>query len=714
MPKIHILSQDTVNKIAAGEVIERPMAVAKELIENAIDAQANGVTVEIQDGGKSLIRITDNGCGMEEEDIELAFTPHATSKIQDVTDLLTVSSLGFRGEALASIASVSQLEMLTKTRESLMGMRYVCEGGGKRELEAVGCPEGTTFLVRNLFYNTPARLKFLKTPQTEAGYISGLVERMALSHPDIAFRFINQKQTKISTAGNGNLKDVIYHIYGRDIASNLIEIDQKEVFCHIRGFIGKPVVSRGNRAMMNYFINGRYIKSPIIQRAIEEAYSPYSMQHRYPFTVLHISIDSQYIDVNVHPQKMEIRFNNEKEIFQSVYHGVSEGLKYREFIPEVTFQSKEEREKDRRNSSSKFSSSQKAEPFEKQRRREDRQKSGGRDNLKILEELSKDVPSKIENVCGSEEKYSKTGNIDDGREKYSEIGNINDGREKYSGMGNFSEKEENFSEINNNIQSEKKDPGRSFAYAGRENSEKAGMTEEQETLLKETAPYGDLQGGRETPEVIPRDVKQSTLFEEGILSDKARTELKIIGQVFSTYWILQYEDKMYMVDQHAAHEKVLYERFMKELEKKEAATQLLHPPIVLSLSMHQQQAVEDHRDILEQLGYQLEAFGGREYTVSGVPAHLPEVGTQALLLEVIDTLTEEQGRKKTPEILLEKVASMSCKAAVKGNHKLPVAQVEELLSELMTLENPYHCPHGRPTMISMSKTEIEKKFKRIV
>lgn len=679
--KIHILSQDTVNKIAAGEVIERPMAVAKELIENAIDAQASAVTVEIQDGGKSLIRITDNGSGMEEGDIELAFTPHATSKIQDVTDLLTVSSLGFRGEALASIASVSQLEMLTKTRESLMGMRYVCEGGKKQELEGVGCPEGTTFLVRNLFYNTPARLKFLKTSQTEAGYISGLVERMALSRPDISFRFINQKQTKISTAGNGNLRDVIYHIYGRDIATNLIEIDQKEVFCQIRGFIGKPVVSRGNRGMMNYFINGRYIKSPVIQRAIEEAYAPYSMQHRYPFTVLHLSIDPKYIDVNVHPQKMEIRFNNEKEIFQSVYHGVSQGLKYREFIPEVTFQSKEEREKERKT----FSSGQKAEPFEKQRRKAEARHGGGQENLRILEELSRDVPSGNADLSSIE-----TDSPEVGQEHF-----LKETAHYSAASGERDELEQKVAE---------------------------SVTSEQEMMQHEVLGQGasvqrigrqEIQE-REFSGIVPRDAKQSTLFEEGILSDKARKELKIIGQVFSTYWILQYEDKMYMVDQHAAHEKVLYERFMKDLEQKEAATQLLHPPIVLSLSMNQQQAVEEHREVLERLGYQLEAFGGREYTVSGVPAHLPEVGTQALLLEVIDTLTEEQGRNKTPEILLEKVASMSCKAAVKGNSKLPVAQIEELLTELMTLENPYHCPHGRPTMISMSKTEIEKKFKRIV
>lgn len=660
MAQIHLLSQDTINKIAAGEVIERPMAVAKELIENAIDAKATAVTVEIQDGGKGLIRITDNGSGIAAEDIELAFAPHATSKIQDVTDLLEISSLGFRGEALASIASVSQLEMVTKTKEELMGVRYCIDGGTKKVEESVGCPDGTTFLVRNLFYNTPARLKFLKTSQTEAGYVSGLMERMALSHPDISFRFINQKQTKLSTSGNGNLKDVIYHIYGRDITSNLIEVTQKEVFCELKGFIGKPVISRGNRNMMNYFINGRYIKSPIIHRAIEEAYAPYSMQHRYPFTVLHITVNPKYIDVNVHPQKMEIRFNNEKEIFQSVYHGISEALKHREFIPEVTFQTKTEQESTKRNIP-------RMEPFEKNRQAESVRKQAApsvkntkqtQDNLKILEELTKEV-SGVSTVPQIKQSLIQSADL-----------------QKIPGVAEHAE----------------------YPAVKPDNMAETKSAAKPEFPVKEAV----------------KNVKQETLFEEGILSDKVQKEVKIIGQVFSTYWILQYEDKMYLIDQHAAHEKVLYERFMKELREKKPMTQLLQPSIILSLSMTQQQAVEENKEIFEQLGYQIENFGGREYAVSGVPAHLPSVGTQELLLEVIDALADEQGRVREPEILLDKVASMSCKAAVKGNNKLPVEQMQELLKELMTLENPYHCPHGRPTMISMTKTELEKRFKRIV
>lgn len=690
MAKIHVLSQDTINKIAAGEVIERPMAVVKELIENTIDAGANAVAVEINDGGKSLIRITDNGSGMEEEDIELAFTPHATSKIKEVSDLLTVSSLGFRGEALASIASVSQLEMVTKTREALMGSRYCIDGGQEKVKESVGCPEGTTFLVRNLFYNTPARLKFLKTSQTEAGYISGLIERMALSHPNISFRFINQKQTKLSTSGNGNLKDVIYHIYGRDITANLIEVKQKEVFCQIEGFIGKPVVSRGNRAMMNYFINGRYIKSPVIQRAIEEAYAPYTMQHRYPFTVLHITVDPQYIDVNVHPQKMEIRFNNEKEIFQSVYHGITEALKHREFIPEVTFQTKTTKAVEEKKISH-------VEPFEKKREAERREKSfpTNEDSLHARNTTTysqaREFVSKNEKVLSPKESVEVLQELSKDVKVEQTLQKSDDSADVLSKSIN-SIKESTSSDIKSQANLTK-------------NKYKAGDISEE--ILQETAEY-------HTSAPVIKDAKQETLFEEGILSSKAEKELKIIGQVFSTYWILQYEDKMYLVDQHAAHEKVLYERFMKEIEKKEPMTQLLQPPIILSLSMVQQQAIDENQDVFSSLGYQIENFGGREYAVSGVPAHLPEVGSQDLLLEIIDSLVEERGQKKAPELLMDKVASMSCKAAVKGNNKLPTEQMQELLKELMTLENPYHCPHGRPTMISMTKRELEKKFKRIV
>lgn len=656
MPNIHILNQDTINKIAAGEVIERPMAVVKELTENAIDAGANAVTVEIKDGGKSLIRITDNGSGIGQEDIRLAFTPHATSKIDTAEDLLAVSTLGFRGEALASIASVSQLEMVTKTREELTGIRYLIDGGEEKGLESIGCPEGTTFLIRNLFYNTPARLKFLKTSPTEAGYINTLMERLALSHPEIAFRFINQNQPKLHTSGNGNLKDVIYQIYGRDITANVIEVNTSEVSCRVTGFIGKPVISRGNRNFMNYFINGRYIKSSTIHKAIEDAYQPYSMQHRYPFTSLHFTIDSRLIDINVHPQKMEIRFTDARGIYQSVYHAVSEALKHREFIPEVTLSAPKEKQNKK--------PVRAPEPFEKKRA----------DSLKLLDEMKR-----------LNETLDRT-----------EQRNLSPDRKQEA-----------------DVPASKNDPQESYQ---KPETTKQNITE----TFRETAEYQNTSpeepllhhAASETAKQLQKPA-QETLFEEGILSEKAQKDVLIIGQVFNTYWILQYEDGMYLVDQHAAHEKVLYERFIRQLNEKEPMTQLLQPPVILTLSMQEEQAIKDGADIFAKLGYQIEPFGGREYAVTGVPAHLPAVGEEELLKEVIDTMVDEHARS-TPEILLDKVASMSCKAAVKGNNRLPKEQMYELLKELMTLENPYHCPHGRPTMIKMTKQELEKKFKRIV
>lgn len=685
MSKIHVLNQDTINKIAAGEVIERPMAVVKELTENAIDAGAGAITVEVKDGGKALIRMTDNGVGMNEEDVRLAFTPHATSKIADAEDLLRVSTLGFRGEALASISSVSQLEMVTKTRNELMGCRYEADGGKERTLEAVGCPDGTTILVRNLFFNTPARLKFLKSSPTEAGYINTLIERLALSHPDISFRFINQNQTKLHTSGNGNLKDVIYHIYGKDITSNLLEVDASEVSCQVKGFIGKPIISRGNRNYMNYFINGRYIKSSTIHKAIEDAYQPYTMQHRYPFTVLHFTVAPELVDINVHPQKMEIRFSDAQGIYQSVYHAISEALKHREFIPEVSLASSDSKPVPKKGQAT-AKPVREPEMFEKKRMQ----------SVQILEEIKKqDERLKQQGMMQETAVYGKRDNT-----------------ETSKGMDASSDMEP--------IQA----AGSAVLNIGQAEATKNTVPNmEQTKAAGNTVP--NMEQTENAPNTVPHtertnevrynvhDPVQESFFDKGILSEQAQKEVKIIGQVFDTYWILQYDSAMYMVDQHAAHEKVLYERFMRQFSEKKPIVQLLQPPVVLTLTMQEEQAVKEHMSVFEELGYQIEPFGGREYVVNGVPAHLPQIGNEELLKEVIDAMVDEHARP-TPDILKDKIASMSCKAAVKGNNRLPREQMEELLRELMTLENPYHCPHGRPTMIKMTKTELDKKFKRIV
>lgn len=668
MSKIQILSQETINQIAAGEVVERPMAVVKELVENAMDAGATSVTVEIRDGGKSLIRITDNGSGMTPEDIPLAFTPHATSKIASAQDLMNVHTLGFRGEALASIASVSQMELITKTREALVGSRYVIEGGQEKSLEEVGCPEGTTILVRNLFYNTPARLKFLKTPPTEAGYISSMLEHMALSHPDVSFRFINQNNTRLHTSGNGNLKDVIYPIYGREITANLVEVSASEISCHLSGFIGKPAVSRGNRTYMNYFINGRYIKSNVVQKAIEDAYQPYVMQHRYPFTVLHIQIDPTKIDVNVHPQKMELRFTDSQGVYQSIYHAVSEALRFREPVTSVSL------DEEKKETKTKKTQIREPEIFEKMR----------------------------------QEALERAG-------KVQAVRNSRSAAKEQTASNDLVREHANYQTAANTDSM----PEDRFMKKG---SAKQVLSQEAQAAsvaspAQETQPSQESNLPQEETSSVPKPAKlqfeQQTMFHQGILSEQGKKECQIIGQVFGTYWILQYEDSMYMVDQHAAHEKVLYERFMKKILQHEVMTQQLQPPIIVSLSMAQEEALSRHGNILEQLGYVVEPFGGHEYAVTGVPAHLPDVGESELLKEIIDTLAPRQGHE-TPEILRDRVATMSCKAAVKGGNVLPVDQMKELFLEMMACENPYHCPHGRPTMIKMTRTEIDKKFKRIV
>lgn len=615
MSNITVLDQNTINQIAAGEVIERPAAVVKELVENSIDAGSNSVTIEIKEGGISFIRITDNGGGIQREDIALAFLRHSTSKIKSIEDLISVSSLGFRGEALSSIAAISQVELLTKIRGDLNGVRYVIESGEEKSLEDIGCPEGTTFIVRNLFYHTPARRKFLKSPATEAGYISDLMERIAVSHPEVAFKFIVNNQIKLHTSGNGELKDIIYHIYGRELSSNLLPIHEKAQSIQIEGFVGKPIVSRGNRNYMNYFINGRYIKSSIINKAIEEAYKSYTMTHRYPFTALHFQIDSELIDVNVHPTKMDIRFQNGEEIYNMILASIKKTLEGKPFIPDVVLVQKKEEVKKPVSI---------PEPFEINRK-------------KML-----DRPNVKNEVMEEETKKTEIEKLD---------------------------------------QLLKIPPDNVPAYH----------------TLKEGTSYNT----------------QVTLFEEQPLSEKASPKYKIIGQLFSTYWIIQFTDKMLIIDQHAAHEKVLYEKLLKSIEKKEFLSQMVDPPIILTLSMREEDAIKKYIKDLNHIGFEIEAFGGKEYSVRAVPGDVFGIAQKELLIEMIDSLVEDSPVGNA-DIVLEKIASISCKAAVKGNNKLSVPEAEALIKELMVLDNPYNCPHGRPTIISMSKYEIEKKFKRIV
>lgn len=638
MSKINVLDQNTINKIAAGEVIERPSGVVKELVENAMDAGATAITIEIKDGGISFIRITDNGTGIAKDEIALAFQRHSTSKIKNVEDLLTVSSLGFRGEALSSIGAVSQVELITKVKGALMGSRYIIDGGYEKKLEDIGSPEGTTFVIRNLFYHTPARRKFLKTPMTEAGYINELLQRLALSHPAISFKFLNNNQLKLQTSGNNNMKDVIYHIYGREITTQLLEVKHTTERCNISGFVAKPIVSRGNRNYMNYFINGRYIKSNIINRAIEDAYKPYTMSHRYPFTALNFNIDSQLIDVNVHPTKMEIRFLENETIYNLIVKAISEALRERELIPEVSLGKDTKKE-------TPIKRERMPEPFEVKRRESTLQKQDTRNVIY--------TPNKR----GKEPEY--------------------------------------------NIKNKLKEDAITYSNTFQDRL-KVHALKEIEALSKE-----------ENIKIQVEAPKQLELFEEKLLSNEGKKKHHIIGQLFHTYWIVEYEEKMFLIDQHAAHEKVLYEQMMKALEVKEFSSQMLAPPIILTLSLREEEALMRYKNTLERLGFEIENFGGKEYSVRAVPSDLLGIAQIDLLMEFIDNLVEESPMR-SPEIILEKVASMSCKAAVKGKQKLSVKEAEGLIDNLLQLENPYHCPHGRPVIVSMSKYEIEKRFKRIV
>lgn len=678
MPTIKLLDQQTIDKIAAGEVVERPSSVVKELVENAIDAKATAVTVEIKEGGISFIRITDNGCGIEKDQIPLAFLRHSTSKIKSVEDLLTVSSLGFRGEALSSISAVAQVELITKTYGDLTGTRYVIEGSKEISCEEVGAPEGTTFLVKNLFFNTPARRKFLKTAQTEGNYIADLMERIALSHPNVSFKFINNGQTKLHTSGNGNKKDLIYHVFGRDITSSLIEINQKTELFEIDGFIGKPNVSRGNRNYENYFINGRYIKSALLSKAIEEGYKGFMMQHQYPFCVLYIRMNSELIDVNVHPTKMELRFSQNETIYKSLYEIIRNALTHKEFIQEVPVKEEKKQEKVRQ------VVKDAPEPFEVRRLSEVRQENTKPADRNLLNEKQ----------INQNESFLEERHINDIRKAVSSDSPY---ERKYPDMVRESSGFETNREANRVFEKLSKRPVQAAAKV--------------ETRQQEMAAV--VQAEIKTPVTEVYEQQQLEALDTGFLTETARKKHKIIGQLFDTYWLIEYEEKLFIIDQHAAHEKVLYEQTMKKLNDKSFASQAVSPPIILTLSNEEAAMLEKYEKEIAGFGYEIEPFGGKEYAITAIPADFSDVNMKSMFIDMLGDFANING-EQAPILIMEKVASMSCKAAVKGHDRLSLEEATHLIDTLLTLENPYQCPHGRPTIISMTKYELEKKFKRIV
>lgn len=708
MAKIELLTQETIDKIAAGEVVERPASVVKELVENALDAGATAITVEIKEGGISFIRITDNGCGIEKSQVKLAFMRHSTSKIRKVEDLLNVSSLGFRGEALSSISAVSRVELITKTYEDLTGSRYVIEGSKEIAFEEIGAPEGTTFLIKDLFYNVPARRKFLKTAQTEGSYISDIVEKLALSHPDVSFKFINGSQTKLHTSGNGNRRDLIYHIYGREIAGSLFEVEYMGENFSVSGFIGKPVITRGNRNYENFFVNGRYIKSPLLSKAVEEGYKNFLMQHQYPFVDLYFSFDANQLDVNVHPTKMELRIENNQEVYREVCNMVYNKLSHRELIPDVPV-----KEEDRPRNIVREYKEPIPEPFESRRLNDIRAKVSKDSPYEARYPDRRHVPQFVADRTKAVAENTSVSNVRT-EVKYSAPDNlgINTTSEDISGKTNYvAESHAAFGTVNNAGDLSSTDNVNNINPANNTNNAGAANNTNSTYNINNTVNINNP--ANTEPEIIEGEQQTLEQLNPSFMSKDARKKHKIIGQLFKTYWLIEYEDKLFIIDQHAAHEKVLFERTMAKIKDKEFTSQIISPPIVLSLDARETEMLEKYREQIERLGYEVEHFGGKEYMISAIPDNLYKIDMKDLFIEMLDDFSDMTGRE-TPDLILEKVASMSCKAAVKGNDELSSAEMDELIEELLTLDNPYNCPHGRPTIISMSKYEIEKKFKRIV
>lgn len=632
---IQVLDQHTIDKIAAGEVVERPASVVKELVENSIDSGATAITVEIKEGGISFIRITDNGCGIPADQVQTAFLRHATSKITRIEDLLTASSLGFRGEALSSIAAVGQVELITKTGDSLTGIRYEIHGGVEKTREEIGCPEGTTIIIRNLFYNTPARRKFLKTAMTEGSYVSELVEQIAMSRPDISFKFVQNGQNKLNTSGNGSLKDILYHIYGRDIAANLLPIEVSRDGMTLSGYVAKPYISRGNRSFEHYFVNGRYIKSPVITRAIEEAYKTFVMIHKFPFVALYITVDSHLLDVNVHPRKMEMRYSRNDELYQFLFEEIRHVLLKKELIPEV------HQGNQKASAPAEHSTRSVPEPFEVQRKQQETPKSIY--GLSNAPETS--IPSSAP--------LPQTPSFDP-----------------------------------------------------------KPISEEPAPEVPNTAQTTVVLEPSDTYTVKPVVQEQLSLFSSGFMTEEARPKHRLIGQLFRTYWLIEYEHNLFIMDQHAAHEKVLYEKLMKQYQNREIVSQQVNPPLVISVNPRQQEVLRENQTFFEHIGFQMENFGGKEYMLRAVPLETYGLAAQDIFIDFIDSLADE-GPHLNMDLFIYKIATMACKAAVKGNMTLSTKEADALIDQLLQLENPYNCPHGRPTIIAMTETELEKKFKRI-
>lgn len=644
---INILDKDTIDKIAAGEVVERPASIVKELLENSIDAGSSLVTVEIKNGGIDLIRITDNGCGIASSEVKKAFLRHATSKIVSDKDLISIKSLGFRGEALSSIAAVSRCEMITKTRDELTGVRYYIEGGTEVEYEEIGAPDGTSIIIRDIFYNTPARRKFLKTASTEGAHISELVEKLAMANTEIAFKFISNGQIKLQTNGSGNLKDIVYQLYGKEISKALCNVDYEKNGIKIKGVVARPEVTRSSRSLENIFVNGRYIKDNIISKAVEDGFGDRLMQHQYPFCALNFDLNG--VDVNVHPRKMEVRFSDRNFVYDNTKEAVEEIFTTQSAVREVPVGKTSNEKKVFVNT---------PEPFENKRR----------DMSQIPEKVSQ---NKCEDV--TKDTLHSTGSDDEIKWRVPKE--------------NMYNPKDDMSFI--------KDENTKIVYSDINNLSNKSIKEVNIGNIDDANPNG---------------IKPSQL---SFFESESKKYMKVIGQVFDTYWIVQLENEMYIIDQHAAHEKVMYERLLKESKANKLSSQMINPPIIVTLTDLEQNVLKEHMDEFRGIGFDIEEFGGKEYKINAIPNIFPSIPKAELFNEMLSDSTNYDVISPS-ELILAKVASMSCKAAIKGNMRISLLEANELFDELLSLDNPYNCPHGRPTVIKMTKQEIEKKFKRIV
>lgn len=720
---IKVLDQNTINKIAAGEVIEKPSSVIKELVENSIDSGATAVTVEVKGGGLSFLRVTDNGAGIKKDEVKLAFLRHATSKLVTVEDLLSISSLGFRGEALASIAAVAQVEMITKTADDVTGLRYQIHGGKEISSEEIGAPGGTTIIVRNLFYNTPARKKFMKTDATETSYIYDLMCRICMSHPEISFKFITNGTDKLFTSGNGKLRDIIYHIYGRDITSNLLEINAENDYMKISGYIARPCISRGNRSFEGYYVNHRYIKSAVLTKAIEDAFRTFVMIHKFPFTEINFQVRPDLLDVNVHPTKMELKFANSQDIYSFTYNAIRETLLFKELIPDVA------PGKDPKPETFKQRDVGKApEAFENKRREA------------IVRAEERTVPQSQPEQHRPAEPQSQPEQLSSAETKTSpqQLCPIEPQtssqpvRPVIEIIDETSSSNNKGSDVIDNNKTEK--PAGNYIYADRKNDLGRSVVQNRNVVNESpayTAPaparpsvtaatpdstvsaVSDEASDTDYDEEARKKYVQQDMFQEKFLTREARAKHRLIGQLFKTYWLIEYDGKFFIMDQHAAHEKVKYEELMENYKNKKIYSQYLMPPAVVTLSAAEIEFLHENMEMFEALGYQIENFGGREFKLNAVPDNLFGLDGRELFIDFIADASSS-AKKVTVDTFIHKLSTMACKAAIKGNTEISFKEADALIDQLLKLENPYTCPHGRPTVISMTEAEIEKKFKRIV